>query len=224
MIIVDCEQYSDEWWNARLGIPTGSIFDKIVTGSQCKKSSSWKSTVNALVAEKLRGKPDEGFQSEWTKRGTEMEPEAFDFYSLLVGQEVHHVGLVYKDEGKEISCSPDGLIGEYDPRYDEIVYTGGLEIKCPKAGVQVERLLKPDLLPSQYRSQVYASLYITGLDYWDFMSYHPELDSVLVRTNNHDEGYLNYAKALDEYLPLFINDVKKAVKYLTKDKTNEGDL
>lgn len=168
-----------------------------------------------FAAEQITGKTDKGFESEWTKRGTELEPEAFDYYCMITGNEVEKVGFVYKDEKKDCGCSPDGLVCVYDVPLDLTTHFKGLEIKCPSPQVQIERLLDPKL-PSQYAAQVYGSMYVTGLDEWDFLSYHPDLDHVLVTVSSSDEGCKKYFDALDTYLPLFINDVDQMVKLLRK--------
>lgn len=46
LITLDCEQGSEEWLQARLGIPTATGFENIVTATvknQAHKSSTWLS-------------------------------------------------------------------------------------------------------------------------------------------------------------------------------------
>ena len=73
MIVLNCEQGTDEWFEARLGIPTASCFNKILT-SQGKPASSSNTYMNELLADWLMGK-QEGYENEWMRRGTELEPE-----------------------------------------------------------------------------------------------------------------------------------------------------
>ena len=82
MITVDCIQGEPEWFMARLGIPTASEFGKIITPAKMEPSRSADTYINKLVAEWLRGKPDESFQSDWMKRGLAVEEEARDFYTI----------------------------------------------------------------------------------------------------------------------------------------------
>lgn len=220
MIILDCEQYSELWWSSRLGLPTASMMGSVVTSGRGKslsyiKSSSWKSMVNKLVAEKLRGKPDESFESEWTKRGKEVEAEARACYGMLTGENLDEVGLCYRGENKDCAFSPDGLITNEWWGCADDKYRGGLEIKCPSPGVHVGYLLG-GVLPTTYRPQVYSSLYMSNLDYWDFFSYHPDLPPFRVRTSRSDKKFQLYAKALDKYLPMFISDIREALEKLTK--------
>jgi hypothetical protein len=215
MIIIDCEQYSDEWWQARLGIPTASGFDKLVTGTTCNVSSSWRSQIDRLVAEKIRGKPDEGFTSEWTKYGTKMEPEALDYYRMITGNNVNSVGLIYKDNSKEFGCSPDGLVYEIG-KDNSICYVKGLEIKCPSPSVHISYLISNDMIPPKYRAQVYGSMWITGLPEWDFLSYHPDMKPYLVTAKDTDSGYINYSNALTDHMFNVTKQIKQKLEQYNK--------
>ena len=93
MNVIDCEQGSSEWFMARLGIPTASEFNKIITPAKLEPSRSADTYINKLVAEWLRDKPDESFQSDWMKRGLEVEEEARDFYTFQTDVEVTQVGF-----------------------------------------------------------------------------------------------------------------------------------
>jgi len=174
MLIIDCEQGSEEWFQARLGIPTASEFSKIITPSKLEPSKQAGPYINKLVAEWLRGKPDEGFQSDWMKRGHELEEEAQDCYVFISDNAVSKVGFCLADN-KAYGCSPDSLIGE----------DGGLEIKCPSPGVHVSYLLT-NKLPTEYKLQVLGSLLVTSRDWWDFISYHPDMEPLIVRTDRID--------------------------------------
>lgn len=173
MITINCEQGTEEWFMARLGIPTASEFGKIITPAKLEPSRSADTYINKLVAEWLRNKPDESFQSDWMKRGIEVEEEARDFYTFHTDVEVHQVGFCLTDT-RMYGCSPDGLMDE-----------GGLEIKCPSPGVHVGYLLA-NKIPTEYRLQILGSLLITGFEWWDFLSFHPDMKPLIVRTYRKD--------------------------------------
>ncbi len=188
MIILDCEQHSDEWFNARLGIPTGSCFDKIIT-SQDKPASGQKTYMNELLAEWLVGAPVDTYTSVWMERGNELENEARSYYEFKSDNPVKQVGLVFKNDKNLVSCSPDGLIDG----------VGGLEIKCPKANTQIEYLLTQKL-PAKYVPQVQGSMWITEREWWDFLSYHPDMPPLLVRVYRDD----NFINSLETKVNKFI--------------------
>ena len=173
MITIKCEQGTDEWFMARLGIPTASEFGKIITPAKLEPSRSADTYINKLVAEWLRDKPDESFQSDWMKRGLEVEEEARDFYTFQTDVEVTQVGFCLED-AKRYGCSPDGLMDE-----------GGLETKCPSPGVHVGYLLA-NKVPTDYRLQILGSLLVTGYEWWDFLSFHPDMKPLIVRTWRKD--------------------------------------
>ena len=68
MIIIDnVAQGASEWAQLRLGIPTASCFDKIIT-STGKASTQRNAYMNKLLAEWLTGEPTEGYKGEWIDR------------------------------------------------------------------------------------------------------------------------------------------------------------
>lgn len=188
MILINCEQGSPEWFAARLGIPTASGFDKIITPTG-RPSTQAEGYMNRLLAEWLMGKPVDIEKSEWMERGTEMEVEARKLYEFQTDTTVETVGLIYQNERKLVACSPDGLVGD-----------GGLEIKCPAPWTHVEYLLNNDI-PTKYIPQVQGNIWITGRKWWDFQSYHPDMDPVIVRVRR-DETFI---KALESELSKFID-------------------
>jgi hypothetical protein len=149
MIIIDCEQGTEEWFKARLGIPSASNFNKIITPAKLEPSRSADGYINKLVAEWLTGKPEETFQSEAMANGVITEEEARDFYAFKFDSDIKQVGFCLED-AKRFGCSPDGLIGD----------DGGLEIKCPTAGVHLGYLLA-NKVPLEYKLQVIGSLLTT---------------------------------------------------------------
>jgi len=198
MICIDVEQGSPEWHIARLGIPTASMFDKIITGTG-KPSSQANEYLLKLVVEWWRQTPEDTFVSDWMKRGTNLEPAARSAYEFIVDEEVQQTGLVYRDEEKLVSCSPDGLM---DDR--------GLEIKCPSPSVHVGYLISGKI-PNKYIPQVQGSMYITGLDQWDFFSYHPEMPAFRITVQKDVE----FCNTLDFLIEQFIGTlVKKRLELL----------
>lgn len=176
MRCIDCEQGSDEWIYARLGIPSASMYGKIIT-TQGKWSTQADTYINQLVAEKLTREQTPFYQNEHMARGTELEPDARKMYEFIKDVEVKEVGFCLHDT-LEAGASPDGLIGE----------DGGLEIKCPAPATHVE-YLRGGKLPSKYKQQVMGCLWITGREWWDFMSYHPSMKPLIVRVER-DEDYI----------------------------------
>ena len=176
MILVDCIQGSEEWFAHRCGIPSASNFGKILspTGKSSKQAEKY---MLQLAGERVLGKKAESFQSQAMLDGIETEVEALGWFEYDKDTDVQFVGLCYKNKFKKFSCSPDGLLKN-----------GGLEIKCPILTTHVEYLLA-DKLPSVYIPQVQGSMFVTGREWWDFMSYFPNMPRLIKRIYR-DEKYI----------------------------------
>lgn len=188
MQILDVEQGTPEWLEARLGIPTASRFKDIITPARGERSKTSLTYMNELLAERLTGEPTNTFTNEWMERGNELEDTARESYAFISDCEVLQVGIMLNDEGS-IGASPDGLIGD----------VGGLEIKCPKASTVVKYMLDDDL-PTIYKPQVQGNLWISGREYWDFVAYHPKMDLFIKRIYRDEEYIQRMAKNITQFV------------------------
>ncbi len=177
MIILECEQTSPEWEQARLGIPTASEFSKIVSPTG-KASTQATVYMNKLLAEWLSGKAQEHYTNGNMDHGHEVEDEARDYLEFQTDLEIKKVGFVYMDERRLVGISPDGLI---EP-------TAGCEIKCPMGSTQIKYLLA-NKHPTEYVPQVQGSLWVTGREHWKFISYHKDLPPLILHVER-DEKYI----------------------------------
>lgn len=204
MQILNLEQNTEEWFQARRGIPTASSFSKIVTPAKGERSLSSKTYMYELIAEKL-GATNDSFSNSWTERGHELEDMARSTFEFLHDLEVKQVGMIKTDDGL-IGCSPDGLIGE----------DGGLEIKCPKSSTHVKYMLE-GVLPREYKTQVQGSLMVSERKYWYFMSYHPELDPFIIKVERDEEFISKMRSHIDD----FNREMQKKLKELQHENNNQ---
>lgn len=195
MQILQLEQRSQEWYQAKLGIPSASNFDKIVTidGKPSKQRTKY---MYQLAGERASGQSEESYQSAAMLRGIEIEAEARNFYELTSGFDVVQVGFCLSDCGR-YGASPDGLVGE----------DGIVEIKCPTLAVHVEYLLNGKL-PSDYFQQTQGQLYVTGRKWSDFISYYPRIKPLVVRIERNEE----FIKSLDCELNLFCQELEEVCR------------
>lgn len=195
LITLDCEQGSEEWLAARLGIPTATGIKNIVTQSG-QKSSGWVGYLAELIAESIEGSSD-GFKSNDMQRGNELEPRARMAYEFETDNDVVQVGGVYLNADKDLMVSPDGLIPSLKK---------GVEIKCPKMKTHIKYLLEGGV-PVEYVIQVQAALWVTGYETWDFVSYCPEYQKqpLYIYTAERDPVLM---QAFDEHIPNFIKTLK----------------
>lgn len=186
MKIHDVEQGSDAWKELRAGRPTASNVHKIITAKTMKVSASAAPYMCWLIAESIIGPADE-CDTKFMQRGTALEAEAIRYYEWDQEVKVNVVGFITTDDGT-FGCSPDGLVGD----------DGGLEIKCPSAGVHVQNILGMSVM---YMPQVQACMMVTGRQWWDLLSFNPEMPRVIVRVKRDDE-YISLLKAaLDVFVP-----------------------
>lgn len=192
MQVHNCEQNTPEWFAVRLGVPSASNFDKIITlkGDPSKQSEKY---LFKLAGEKVSGKQEDGYQNASMLRGIEIESEAKQMYELVKGVMVESVGFCTLDG---FGCSPDGLVGD----------EGLIEIKCPTIAVHVEYLLD-GRLPSEYFQQVQGQLLVTGRKWTDFISYYPGLKPLIVRVYPDEK----FHKALKAELGTFCSKLNEVI-------------
>ena len=174
--ILKCDQGSEQWHAARLGIPTASMFSCLLSGRKDAKDKKTRQTyMRKLAGEILTGEPEESYANAHMERGKEMEAEARSLYAFMTDADPVQVGFL-KNHGA--GASPDSLVGN----------DGGLEIKTALAHIQVDRLLNATL-PPEHRAQVQGNLWISGRQWWDFVSYCPKLPLFVLRVER-DNGYI----------------------------------
>lgn len=202
MKIIQVQQGSDAWLQARLGIPSASNFDKVITAKGLKPSASQAGYIAALAAEWFLRTPLDDAHSGFMDRGTEMEPEAAKWYAFDTDADVTEVGFCLTDDGLA-GCSPDRLVGA----------DGLLEIKCPGAKKHMDYLLHGGLR-EDYWMQVQGQLWVTGRKWCDLMSYHPTIPVVKERILPDADVHA----ALSREIPIFAAKLAVARDRLAKDR------
>ena len=197
--ILDMEQRSEEWYVEKVGKPSASNMNKIITATG-KPSKQREDYLYTLCAERISGCFTNTYQSPAMIEGIEREAESRQLYELIHGVEVEMVGIIYKDESKSFLCSPDGLIN-----YEYREY--GLELKNVLPKTQIAYLLNGKL-PSEYFVQVQASMFITGFPMWAFFSYSPGLPVLDLMIYRDD----TFCDKLETALLEFCNDLEKTTE------------
>lgn len=187
MIRVDVKQGTEEWKAARLGIPSASSFDKIITPKKGDPSKTMHDYACKLLAEQMLGRPLDDASSGFMERGKELEEQARAWYAFNADVDVEQVGFILRDDGR-VGCSPDGLVGD----------DGLVEIKCPSAAVHVSYLLG-DAFES-YKCQLQGQLWISERKWVDFVSFNPELPTLCVRFERDEAFIAKLSSAVDMLL------------------------
>ena len=169
--IVDCDQRSSDWFTARAGRLTASDAAAMLARPKRngEESAGRMELRLRLALESMRGVPleEDAYESKYMMRGREREADGVRAYEAHTGELVQTVGFLRHDT-LPIGCSPDGIVGDF---------AGGLEVKSPKFTTHYEYLQR-GTLPSEYAPQIMHSLFVTGLDWWDFCSYCPEFEGI----------------------------------------------
>lgn len=197
MIRVDVEQGTQAWQDARIGLPTASNFDRILTPKTMKLSASADAYAFQLLAEQALGYPMDAASSGFMERGKDMEQHAVAFYELQRDVTTERVGFVLRDD-RRVGCSPDRFVGT----------DGLLEIKCPSAAVHIGYLLDGGI---GYRAQVQGQLWICERDHIDTLSYHPELPCALRRETRDEPFIAALSAAVDQFLA-HMDDLKERLQ------------
>ena len=198
--IFDCEQGTDEWKAARLGIPTASEFATVMAKGKAGGDSKTRRTyMLKLIGERLTGEPMWSYNNEHMERGKMMEDEARDLYAMLKDCEPQRVGFIRRGEA---GASPDSLVG-----------SGGLlEIKTKLPHLHIDAILAGQL-PAEHKAQCQGQLWISGREWLDFVSYWPGLAPFVVRVER-DEPYISSIRsAIDDFLGELAETMSKVERY-----------
>lgn len=203
--IIDCEQNSDEWYRARMGIPTASEFATVMAkGKDGGKSVTRTTYMHKLAGELITGQPMEHYTNNWMERGKAMEDEARQFYAFLHDAEIQRVGFIRNgDKG----CSPDGLIGA----------NGMHEIKTAAPHIMIPNLLREDF-PPEHKAQCQGGLWVAEREWIDLQIYWPGMPPCVHRAFR-DEAYI---KTLSDAVDAFNDELQTLVAKLRHHETRKA--
>jgi hypothetical protein len=215
MILLEMQQGSAEWLQARCGATTASRFADAVSvltrASDGKKAGDTTTTSDKyaieLAIELISGEPYGEPVKAWTlDRGHELEWKARMAYEMKTGGVVRESGIVLSDD-RRFGYSTDGLLE------DE---AGLIEIKCPVDTIKIVDILSTGDL-SEYMHQMQGGMWLTGRRYVDFIMYVPALEKagndLYVKRVARDEEFI---EQMVEKLIAFNARVDKYVTTLRK--------
>ncbi len=189
MILHNIEQHSEAWHEARCGRITGTRFKSLVAG---ESTATYKDLITNIACEIITHRAEETYTNAIMEHGIETESEARKEYENLLGVEVKQIGFITPDEDNKyhdwIGISPDGLLPD----------NGMIEIKCPLMKTHLE-YIEGNRLPfhTEYKYQVQGQLFVTGLDYCDFMSYVEGMKPFIIRALPDPILFAEFIKRLD---------------------------
>lgn len=177
-------QGSTEWLAARAGKFTASRFADLMATTKSGPSASRQNLIITLALERLTGEPEQTFQNDAMRRGTELEPLARGAYEAKTGELVELASFVTDPDWPSVGVSPDGLLGD----------DGLVEFKCPASQAKHFEALSNGAHAKEYRWQVQGQMWITGRQWCDVVSFDPRfpegLDLAITRVQR-DEAAIN---------------------------------
>jgi putative phage-type endonuclease len=156
-------QGDSEWLALRAGKFTGSRFAALMATTKSGPSASRGNLLVTLALERLTGQPEETFQNDAMRRGTELEPLARGAYEAQTGELVEQVAFITHESHAFCGVSPDGLLGA----------DGMLELKCPASQAKHLEALRSGSHAQEYRWQVLGQLWVAKRAWCDVVSFDP---------------------------------------------------
>lgn len=198
---IECEQNSEKWLRARLGMPTASKFDKIITPAGNKTGAPWYDYMYQLVYERIVKKQFNTIPpTYWVQRGKFLEPYAEKTLEYLFKMELRKVGLLTTDDGK-IGASPDRIVNS----------EWAIEIKCPAPWQHIQYSVRgPD---KDYKAQIQGQMYVGEFKRVSFFSYNPGMPCFLHHIDRDDEYIEKLGKLLKEFV-IELDDAEKKARAL----------
>jgi len=198
MKILDLPQRSQQWFEARLGVITGSRAKQVFAKNNLP-------FIDELIAERMTGTIPDSFTSDAMKHGILFEPEAIRVYEETTKNKVEEIGFCVHDKYPFIAVSPDGLV-KVDGKYQ-----GAVEVKCPSSKKHIE-YIRIGRVPAEYKAQVlHYFVVVDDLQWLDFVTYDPRMKSHKI--NVHRVHRNEIQEEVDAALAAYLKFYDKLLKY-----------
>lgn len=198
--ILDCEQRSPQWYAARLGLVTSSMFKVVLANGKGGGESLTRGTyLRKLAGEILTGEPMDNYVSADMERGNTMEDEARAYYAFSTGAELTRVGFIRNGSR---GCSPDSLISR----------DGMLEIKTAFPHILIEKMLK-GTFPPEHKAQCQGNLWVAEREYIDLSIYWPKMPTFTIRAHREESYIAELSREVDRFNAELAETVEKVRRY-----------
>lgn len=201
--IIDVEQGSKGWFEARLGLATASNFAVVMAeGRDGNESLTRAKLMHRLAGEIITGEPaEEVYRNQPMDRGKEMEPAAIADYEARRGLEVRRVGFGVNFDGlRRCGASPDGLVG----------FDGVLETKTMRPDLMIPLLMRGAQMLPEHRAQCQGVMWVFEREWCDLKIFWPRMPDFTVRVHRDDR----YIKDLSDQVERFNHELRKMVERL----------
>ena len=185
LTVYDCEQGSEDWFRARMGIPTASEFGTVLAPRAGSEGKMRRTYLHKLAGEIITGEPMERYGNAHMGRGHEMEAEARSLYAFMSDADPTQIGFLRNGQK---GCSPDSLIGD----------AGMLEIKTKLPHLLIDCILKDDF-PAEHKAQCQGALWVAEREWVDIAVYWPRMPLFVKRAYRDEEYISKLSDAIDAF-------------------------
>lgn len=185
LTVYDCEQGSEDWFRARMGIPTASEFGTVLAPRAGSEGKMRRTYLHKLAGEIITGEPMERYGNAHMERGHEMEAEARSLYAFMSDADPTQIGFLRNGQK---GCSPDSLIGD----------AGMLEIKTKLPHLLIDCILKDDF-PAEHKAQCQGALWVAEREWVDIAVYWPRMPLFVKRAYRDEEYISKLSDAIDAF-------------------------
>lgn len=217
---LELTQGTTEWLAARLGIITASKAGLLLVNGKSDGGlgDGLLTYLAGLTAENFTGESAEEFDgNQYTERGKRLEPIVRNYYEAAgfnQGLPIYEAGIFHRDfisneAGDKFSftvgASPDRLVGD----------VGGLEIKTTTNTKQV-KLFLTDNVDKDHAAQVQFCLWVTGREWWDYISHSDGLPPYVRRYYPSEKDhavFFDKCKASSHYIKKAMNTIIERSKH-----------
>lgn len=211
--ISTAEQGSDQWHIDRLGKFTASrAGDLMKRQKNGLPYATRKNYITEIALERITKRTAEFVETDAMREGKELERTSALAYSFATGNETRQTGFWFTDS---YGASPDDLI---------VGQAGGVEYKNPLPATHY-LTLKNQEIPEHYYWQIIQCLYVTGLEFWDYVSHCAEFpvnaQLFIKRVSRLDKKVNEDIQALRAELKKADQEARDLIKYVEGYKGNE---
>jgi hypothetical protein len=202
------DQNSPEWFAARAGKVTASVFADVLAKGEGKTR---RSLMLKLAGEICTGDPMQTYQNADMQRGKDQEDDIRNRYALLHDAEPVRVGFLEETDFRA-GASPDALLGS----------DGILEIKSAAPHVLIEKIAR-GTFPSEHVAQCQGALWVSGREWIDIAVGCPKLP-LFVKRAYRDEAFIKTLAAEVVRFNADLDELVAQVRRYGQPSTLKADL
>lgn len=196
--IIEVEQRSEAWHQARSGRITGTGLKKILGTPKVRDQFFYE-----ILSERLSTEANS--EESAMDRGIRLEKEAIECYEASHNVKITPVGFVQRGDNKWIGYSPDGLIKDNTAK--------DIEIKCLSSANHIKVFLTKEI-PEEYIPQgIHGFVVNDDLMERDFVFYDPRITiKPLVIITMKREDYKDQIAEAKKSAEDFISSINKTIE------------